>query len=117
MLAVWLAISPFIFDHPADKPLWWWHDWIVALLIATLATISFVHQTRYAHFLEVLVAAWLIGFGWVSATGGLGAPAMQNWMCVGLLILMTAILPTDATSTPEAWRKWYREQGIEPPAA
>ncbi len=65
MLACWLAISPFIFQHDDSKWSWWWNDWITAALIMSFALLSFVHQTRRAHLLELVVAAWLIGFGWV----------------------------------------------------
>ena len=111
MLACWLAISPFVFQHPLSKTFWSWNDWGTAILIATFALLSFVHQTRRAHLLELLVAAWLIGLGWVTSSGGLGAPAQQNWICVGLLILMTAIIPGDCDRPPERWREWNRKHG------
>lgn len=115
MLAIWLAMSAFIFQYPDDKVLWWWHDWIVALVVILLATGSLLTQLRHAHFLELVVAVWLIGHGWFAASEGLGAPAMQNWICLGLLLLMTAIIPTDSTATPIRWRNWYQSQGLEPP--
>lgn len=111
MLACWLAISPFVFQHPDSKRMWWWNDWITAALIITFALLSFVHQTRRAHLLELVVAAWLIGFGWASATGGLGAPAQQNWICTGLLILMTAVIPSNCVRPPERWQAWNRQHG------
>lgn len=117
MLAVWLSISPFIFQHPPDNTLWWYHDWIVAFLILVLASAAFIETFRFSHFLEIPIALWLIGFGWYSGGASMGAPAEQNWMIVGLLILMTAILPTDSTDTPTNWQAWYKENHITPPAA
>jgi len=116
MMACWLAISPFIFQHDDSKWVWWWNDWITATLIVSFALLSFAHETRRAHLLELVVAAWLIGFGWGTSSGGLGAPAQQNWICVGLLILMIAVIPTDCLRPPEKWREWNRQhRGREVP--
>jgi hypothetical protein len=115
MLACWLAISPFIFGHQDSQWSWWWTDWGAAILIAVFALISFVHQARRAHVLELLVALWLIGFGWATSPAGLGAPAQQNWICIGLLVGMMAIIPTDCVRPPERWRDWNRQH--EPSAA
>ena len=111
MLACWLAISLFVFRYPADEPLLWWHDWICAFLIATLALLSFVDQTRRAHLLELLSAAWLIGHGWWTASGIHDAPR-QNWIVLGLLLLMIAIIPTDCVNPPHAWQEWNKRHGI-----
>ena len=111
MLACWLAISPFIFRHPDDATELWWNDWICALLIGGFALASFVDQTRRAHLLELLVAAWLIGYGWVTASGIHDAPR-QNWMVLGLLILMLAIIPSDCVKPPVGWQEWNKRHGI-----
>lgn len=111
MLACWLAISPFIFRYPGDKPFMWWHDFVVALLIATFALVSFVSQTRRAHLLELFIAAWLVGFGWATASGIHDAPR-QNWMVLGLLLLMLAIIPSDCIKPPVAWQEWNKRHGI-----
>ncbi|MGC1273775.1 MAG: SPW repeat protein [Planctomycetaceae bacterium] len=111
MLACWLAISPFIFRYPADEPRLWWHDYIVATLLAVFALASFAHRLRRAHLFELFIAAWLIGYGWMTSSGVHDAPR-QNWMCVGLLLLMLAIIPTDCDRPPPAWRRWNRRHGL-----
>ena len=111
MFALWLAISPFVFRYPGDQPGLWWHDFIVATLLAGLALVSFVHSTRRAHLLELLVAGWLIGYGWVTANGVHDAPR-QNWMCLGLLLLMTAVIPSDCVKPPYRWLAWNERHGV-----
>ena len=106
MLACWLAISPFVFRHPVDRPVLWWTDWVAAAAVAGLALLSYFRQTRRAHLLELLVAGWLIGYGWWTSSGGLGEPAQQNWIVVGLLLLMLAIIPTECDQPPVRWREW-----------
>lgn len=111
MLACWLAISPFIFRYPTDDALLWWHDWICASIIAVFALVSFVQQTRRTHLLQLLVAFWLMGHGWITASGIHDAPR-QNWMVLGLLLLMIAIIPSECVKPPVAWQDWNRERGI-----
>lgn len=111
MLACWLAISPFIFRYEGEQLHLWLHDFIVAGLIAALAVISFVRQTRRAHLLELLIAAWLIGYGWYTSSGIHDAPA-QNWMVLGLLLLMMAVIPSDCVKPPLGWQEWNKRHGI-----
>ena len=111
MLACWLAVSAFIFRYPDQPAHQWWHDWIVATLILVFALMSFVRQPRRAHLLELLVAAWLIGYGWAT-TDGIHDGARQNWICLGLLLLMLAIIPTDCIKPPYAWLDWNERHGI-----
>jgi hypothetical protein len=114
MLGCWLAVSPFVFRHPGDRPVLWGTDWVAAALILGLALLSCVRQTRRAHLLELLVAGWLIGFGWATSSG-LAEPAKQNWILVGLLVLMLAALPTDCDRPPLKWQEW-NERHPSPPA-
>ena len=111
MLACWLAVSPFVFRYPDDRPLMWSHDYVAAVLLATFALLSFIRQTRQAHLLELLLAAWLIGYGWATASGVHDAPR-QNWVVLGLLILMLAIIPSDCVKPPLAWQEWNKRHGI-----
>lgn len=111
MLACWLAISPFVFRYPSEELHLWLHDFAVSFIIAALALLSFVQETRRAHLFELIVAAWLIGYGWVTSSGIHDAPA-QNWMVLGLLLLMMAIIPSDCLKPPVAWQEWNKRHGI-----
>jgi hypothetical protein len=103
MLGCWLAMSPFIFRHAGDERVLWFNDLFSAFAVVVLALVSFSSELRYAHLAIVVVALWLIGFGfWAS---GYPTPsALQNDILVGLLLLMFAIIPNEANLPPRAWR-------------
>jgi hypothetical protein len=103
MLGCWLAMSPFIFRHAADETVLWFNDLISALAVIVLALVSFSAHFRYAHLAIVVVALWLMGFGFW-ASGYPTPPALQNDILVGLLLLMFAIIPNEANLPPRAWR-------------
>lgn len=105
MLACWLSISPFIFRHADEAVVLWASDFVCAVLIGTFALLSYWPPARHAHLLSVLVALWLIGFGRFGGEHPVSA-GMQNEITVGLLLLMFAIVPNDATRPP--WN-WYRD--------
>lgn len=104
MLGCWLAVSPFIFRHSADESGLWLNDLFSALAVIMLALVSFWSPLRYAHLAIVLVALWLIGFGFW-ASGYPTPPALQNDILVGLLLLMFAIIPNEANLPPQGWRR------------
>ncbi len=104
MLGCWLAMSPFIFRHAADERVLWFNDLLSALAVVVLALVSFSPQLRCAHLAILVVALWLIGFGfWPSAYPA--PPALQNDIVVGLLLLMFAIIPNEANLPPRPWRR------------
>lgn len=100
-IAVWLALSPFIF-HAQDDALVVWADSLIALAIITLAGLSYWRPTRHAHLLNLAVAAGLAVWG--RTTGTPPDPIHQNHIFIGLLLLMIAIIPNNASHPPEAWR-------------
>jgi len=104
MLGMWLATSPFIFQHDADDKRFWCNDLIVAFFVITLSLLSFWRPTRHAHRLTILIGIWLAGFGYLSA-GPSAEPAAQNELVIGLLLLMLAIIPNEASLPPEGWRE------------
>ena len=102
MLGCWLAMSPFVFRHPAQNRAWWINDFACAGGIVTLALVSYWRPLRHAHLAIVVVAFWLIGFGYFSAHHPL-PPALQNDLLLGLLLAMVAIVPNNAAHPPDAW--------------
>jgi hypothetical protein len=111
MLGCWMAMSPFIFQHSASRTSWWATDLGSAAAIWVLSGLSFWRPARYAHWWLILLGCYLIAFGWLSAEypyADLRAPdyppAIQNHVLVGLLLLMLAIIPGQATQPPEVWR-------------
>ena len=103
MLGCWLAASPFIFSHSSAEPRLWWNDLGSALLIVTFSLFSFWSRATRAHLLNILMALWLVGFGYFGFADQ-SPPAAQNDLTVGLILLMLAIIPSEATLPPKGWR-------------
>ena len=103
ILGGWLAASPFILRHPADWLALWVNDFACAAAVMLLALLSFRAPLRQAHLAIVVVALWLIGFGYLAAPHPAPA-ALQNDLLVGLLLLMFAIIPSEANLPPRPWR-------------
>ncbi|WP_437914095.1 hypothetical protein WME73_48865 [Sorangium sp. So ce302] len=109
MLACWLAVSPFIFRHGGRTELWV-SDLGCAAIVMTLALASFWRPMRYAHGGIAVVAIWLVAFGYFRC-GSPPPAAAQNDILTGLLLLMFAIVPNDASQPPTPWRR-ARERAI-----
>jgi len=109
MLGCWLALSPFIFRHAAEDRMLWFNDLSSATIVILLALISFWPPLRYAHLGSFLVALWLIAFGFLASSYP-APPALQNDIGVGLLLLMFAIIPNEATQPPRPWRDFLTKR-------
>lgn len=108
-LGLWLAMSPFIFGHPYDATLLWTNDFACALAIAIISLASFKRAWPRLHLLNIVVALWLIGVGFIAQAPPPPA-AYQNYVCVGLLLGMFAIIPSHAGVPPRSWRHYFAEQ-------
>lgn len=105
MLGCWLAMSPFIFRHGSDERVLWFNDLLSATAVIVFSIVSFWSALRSAHFANFLVGLWLIAFGlWASPHPA--PPALQNDIVVGILLLMFAILPNQASLPPRLWREF-----------
>lgn len=102
MIGCWLAMSPFIFGHPSVETAWWINDFACALAVVLLAGSSYWKPLRHAHFGQLAVGVWLIGFAYWHGFGVEGgAPgAMQNSVSVGLLLGMFGLIPNNASKPP-----------------
>lgn len=107
MLGVWLSLSPFIFGHEADQTLRWATDFGCASALITISLLSFWKPLRRIYLLNVIVGLWLCVFGWYWE-GYPTPPALQNDLIIGLCVLMFAILPSEASLPPPAWRRAER---------
>ena len=105
MLGCWLAVSPFVFGHSAEDRTLWFSDLLSALAVVVLALFSFWRPLRFAHIGIVAVGLWLIAAGFLAPYPT--PPAFQNDIVVGLLLLIFAIVPNDATQPPKPWREFY----------
>ncbi len=103
MLGIWLALSPFIFSLPAAQPSVWANDFICATLIVVFSLATFYQPLRWTRFGTLAVSLWLIAYGRINEYP---IPAYhQNHIVLGLLLLMFAIMPTEALQPPPSWRK------------
>jgi len=103
VLAAWLVMSPFVFGHfPTERDLWL-NDFACAGVIAACALLSLRPATRRAHLVELVVALWLIGMGYLARSEAL--PALQNDILVAFVLLMVAVIPNDASRPPAGWRE------------
>ncbi len=106
MLGCWLAVSPFIFHHARDDTLLWTADWVAAALVAVLACLSYWPPTRRAHLLTIVVALGMVAAGWMQDRPV--PPGWQNHILLGLVLLMTAIVPNHAADPPRGWREFAK---------
>jgi hypothetical protein len=109
MLGVWLALSPFIFGHLPEEAWRWGTDFGASTAVILLALLSFWTPLRHIHLANFLVGLWLVFFGWYWE-GYPAPPALQNDIVTGLLLLMFAIIPNEASRPPKAWREFYSEE-------
>jgi NAD(P)-dependent dehydrogenase (short-subunit alcohol dehydrogenase family) len=107
MLGCWLAASPFILRHAAERTALWWNDLLCACAVIALALLSWSRWQR-AHLAIAAVALWLVGFGFVGSEHPV-PPALQNDIVVGLLLMMMAIVPNEASLPPPDWRPFFEK--------
>lgn len=108
MLGVWMLISPFIFRHPADATARWANDLAIGCILIVFSLASYWRPTGWAHWLLIPVGAWMVTFGRLSGTPPL-APALQNEIVVGLLLMMFAIVPNNAAVPHARWQEALHE--------
>jgi hypothetical protein len=112
MLGCWLAISPFIFRHSVDERWLWVNDLGSAFAVVMFSLLSFWRPLRHAHWGIAVVGLWLMGFGYFASPHPLPA-ALQNDLLVGLLLVMFAIIPNEASLPPRRWREFYEQSDKE----
>ena len=105
MLGLWLVLSPFVFGHLEQHPQLAVSDFAAGAATVVLACLSAFHRLRRAHLGNLLVAAWLCGYGYF-AFAHPAPPGAQNELLVGLTLLLFAIAPTGANDPPEAWSRY-----------
>lgn len=103
MLALWLAISPFVFDIPAHRTGVWVADMLVALLIMVCSLSSYWRPLRHAYLGTLALALILATYGFVQPRPLPGW--QQNHILVGLLLSMFAIVPCRAGAPPAPWQR------------
>ena len=110
LLGCWLLISPFVFRYEVQPLGWWINDYVVGLAIILLGLMSYWRPTRRIHLLTVLLAIWLVFYGRFGHQYPF-PPAAQNYITLGFLLMMTAIIPSRASEPPA---EWYAGESHQP---
>lgn len=112
MLGLWLLASPFLFGHfgtDVGSAGLTASDLASGSLVLLLGVLSFWRRTGRAHLWQLVVAAWLIGFGrW--GFDFPPPPGAQNQLLVGLVLVLIAIIPNRSEEPPRRWRAFYEER-------
>jgi hypothetical protein len=103
MLGAWLVISPLVFRDTPDLERYIVNDMVSGSLVIAFALLCFWRRATRAHLATLVLGAWLAGFGYFSAPRP-GPPAAQNEIVLGLLLMVFAVVPTEAARPPEQWR-------------
>src|SRR5690554_759482 len=109
MLGCWLIISPFIFRLPSDATFLWVTDFVCGTLIIVIALTAIRPKIEKVHFLNLLVAAYLIIISYASGETPPSAP-YQNYMTVALLLVILAVIPTRGILPPRTWQAFYEKE-------
>jgi hypothetical protein len=106
VLGLWLLASPFTFQHSRDHISLWAVDLSAGILTIILALASVRTTFRKAHLATLGVALALVAFGYFSPS----SPAQQNDIRTGLIIMMLAIIPSEAHLPPRPWREYLSKR-------
>jgi hypothetical protein len=103
LVGLWLTLSPSIIPHrePAWRHL---NEVACGVAVVVFALASFFAPTRWAHLLTGAVAVWLGGSEYFLEPRP-GPPGAQNDITTALLLIMTFLIPNEASKPPAPWRK------------
>ena len=102
LFGCWLMASPWVIAHP-EPELRRINEVAAGAVIVLLSLASFFRATRWAHLVTGGVALW-IGLAAYFFEPRPGPPGAQNDITVAILLLMTCILPNEASQPPRSWR-------------
>ena len=104
LIGVWLAFSRWLF-RASWVPSWpSFADELAAGLVILFALASYWRPLRHAHLGSVGIAIWLVAIGWLDETFPASA-SDQNRILTGLVLMMIAIVPNNASKPPEEWQR------------
>src|SRR5690606_15561217 len=98
-IAIWLLLSPFIFDYSAQEGSLWAIAYGSATFVTAFALLSFHPRWSFMHRYTLAVAGALILTGYFM-NGTPPDPALQNFLVTGLLLLMLSPLPSNCSEPP-----------------
>ena len=111
-LGCWLIASLFVLEQGSITLGWKVNNMACGAAIIALAALSFSPRMSRAHFAEIAVGLWLLGFAFATNIQP-SPPVVQNAILVGLVLLNFAIVPSQASQPPRAWREFYEKQSAD----
>ena len=106
MLGVWLLLSPLIFESGADSTRLLIACGVSFVLIVLVSLLSYLEKFNQLHFLTSVVGIGLLLSAFLYDYSP-PPPAYQNFVVVGLLLLMFGVLPNRLQKPPKEWREFY----------
>ncbi|NGX46305.1 MAG: hypothetical protein K940chlam2_01494 [Chlamydiae bacterium] len=101
-IASWLAMSPFIFSH--EEGWLFANDFTCSFLMMLFSLLSFHHRLFRMHLFNLLLAFWLILIGFLATPTLALQPPLQNYIVIGLILGMVAIIPSNCHLPPKSWQ-------------
>ena len=107
LLGLWLLVAPWILNY-GDSDIFRTVNIAAATAILLLDIVSVTLYKRYAYLAVLGIAVGLLAHAFFAMPPE--AAGTQNNIVVALLLLMFAILPTEATLPPPSWREFHDKQ-------
>lgn len=104
MIGFWLILSPFIFRGTESVSELAGLHVAAGSAVVVCSLLSFWPQTAHAHLLTAALASGLTLYAYIGWERP-GPPAAQNAITVGLLLMLLAIIPNEASRPPKPWRE------------
>jgi hypothetical protein len=101
LLGSWLIASPFVLSPERQLM-----ELLCGSSFIVLASLSFVQRFRTAHRVSIVIALLFASAAYFGASYPPSA-AQQNDIIAGLLVLMFAIVPSEASLPPRTWRSFH----------
>jgi hypothetical protein len=106
LLGGWLIASPFVLSPERQLM-----ELLCGSSFIVLAALSFTQRWRTAHRLSIVIALVLASAAYFGASYPPSA-AQQNDIITGLLVLMFAIVPSEASLPPRSWRSFHTRRPV-----
>ncbi|MGD2168676.1 MAG: hypothetical protein PVI40_00345 [Chlamydiota bacterium] len=104
-IAGFLIASSWIFQSSSFL---WIFNIITTTWIILFSLLSFSHRLRKIHLMNIIAALALAICAFIQPDPP-PPPVYQNYMVLALLLIMFAVLPTEASKAPIPWRRFYKK--------
>jgi hypothetical protein len=106
LLGIWLLYSHFLFDYKGKV------DLVSTFFILLFASLCFIKRLQKMHLLQIIPASLLFYVSYTYPVVPLPF-SLQNFILVGLSLLLFAVIPSHASDHPEPWKKFLNNHSKE----